>query len=143
MGTRFGADRIDMFNILLLTLPGCSINYNGEEIGMTDVWISWDETVDPQACNGPEDGYEWRSRDPVRTPFQWSDEPNAGFTSGSKTWLPVASNYKDVNVKRQRVPQLSHLNIFKQLQKLRSEPTFQNGDGLVKPINKNVLGIKR
>lgn len=143
VGSRFGTERIDLFNILLLTLPGCSITYNGEEIGMTDVWISWEETVDPQACNNEQDGYEWRSRDPARTPFQWSDAANAGFTTGRSTWLPISADYKRLNVKRERGVALSHLNIFKELQKLRQLATFQDGDAEVKALNKNVLGVKR
>lgn len=42
----------------------------GEEIGMTDVWISWEDTQDPQACRTNPDIYEPYSRDPARTPFQ-------------------------------------------------------------------------
>lgn len=37
----------------------------GEEIGMTDVWISWEDTVDPQACRTNPNIYESFSRDPV------------------------------------------------------------------------------
>lgn len=143
VGSRFGADRIDMFNMMLLTLPGCSVTYNGEEIGMTDVWISWKETVDPQACNGAEPGYEYRSRDPARTPFQWNDDINAGFSNAHKTWLPVSPHYKTENVMRQRGMPLSHLNIFKQLQSLRTANTLRNGNTDVKAINRNVLAIKR
>ncbi|XP_049312552.1 maltase A3-like [Bactrocera dorsalis] len=143
VGTRFGAERIDLFNILLLTLPGCSITYNGEEIGMTDVWISWEETVDPQACNNEQEGYEWRSRDPARTPHQWSDTANAGFTTGRNTWLPIAEDYKLVNVKRERGVALSHLNIFKNLQELRKTATLQDGETEVKALNDYVLAVKR
>lgn len=38
------------------------------------------------------------SRDPCRSPMQWSYEPNAGFSSAEKTWLPVHPDYKDANV---------------------------------------------
>lgn len=41
IASRLGTDRIDMINMILLTLPGVSVTYNGEEIGMVDVWISW------------------------------------------------------------------------------------------------------
>lgn len=110
---------------------------------MTDVWISWKGTVDPQACNNEQEGYEWRSRDPARTPFQWSDTANAGFTTGRNTWLPISEDYKRVNVKRERRVALSHLNIFKELQALRKSATLQDGETEVKALNKYVLAIKR
>lgn len=47
VASRLGRDRIDAINMILLTLPGISINYNGEEIGMVDQWLSWNDTVDP------------------------------------------------------------------------------------------------
>ncbi|XP_005186321.2 maltase A3 isoform X1 [Musca domestica] len=142
-GSRLGEDRIDIINTLLLTLPGCSITYNGEEIGMTDVWISWEETVDPQACQSNPENYERLTRDPVRTPFHWNDNNFAGFTDGNSTWLPVADNYKSVNVKRERGITYSHLNVYKQLQNLRREPTFQGGASEVKALSENTLAIKR
>ncbi|XP_055921204.1 maltase A3-like [Eupeodes corollae] len=143
VGTRLGAKRIDLLNILLLSLPGCSVTYQGEEIGMTDVWISWEETVDPQACNDDESVYLEKSRDPCRSPFQWSDEKNAGFSTGPKTWLPISDMYRDVNVKKERGVAHSNLNVYKKLQALRRDQTFKRGDSEVKAVNKNVLAIKR
>ncbi|EDW10123.2 maltase A3 [Drosophila mojavensis] len=143
IGSRLGADRIDSINMLLLTLPGISVTYQGEELGMTDVWISWEDTIDPQACQSNPNEYERLTRDPVRTPFQWNDQPLAGFTTGSETWLPVASDYKLVNVKRERGIPLSHLNIYKQLRTLRDLPTLKHGDATVNAIGPNVLAIKR
>lgn len=143
VASRMGSDRVDIINMLLLTLPGCSVNYNGEELGMTDVFISWEDTMDPQACQSNPQEFERLTRDPVRTPFQWNDQKNAGFSTSDKTWLPVAENYLTLNVMKQRSAPLSHLNIFKQLQELREEPTMQKGDAVVRALNKNVLGIKR
>ncbi|XP_017105819.2 maltase A3 [Drosophila bipectinata] len=143
IGTRLGADRIDSVNIIKSILPGIDITYQGEELGMTNVYISWEDTVDPQACQSNEDDFERLTRDPVRTPFQWNDEQNAGFSNASSTWLPVGSDYKLVNVKRERGIALSHLNIFKQLRALRDEPTLKQGDTTVTAIGPNVLAIKR
>ncbi|XP_017468120.1 PREDICTED: maltase A3-like [Rhagoletis zephyria] len=143
IGTRLGADRIDLINVMLKTLPGVSVTYQGEEIGMTDVWISWEETVDPQGCQSNPEVYERLSRDPVRTPFQWNDGHKAGFTEGNASWLPLAEDYKLVNVKRERGIAYSHLNVYKRLQELRAQNTIREGETEVKAVNANVLGIKR
>lgn len=144
MGSRLGTDRIDMLNMIILTLPGCSVSYMGEEIGMTDVWISWNDTVDPSACNSNPDIYETLSRDPERTPFQWNREYQSGFSTANKTWLPIAPNYKDVNMESEKQQPESHLNIFKELQqKIRSEPAIRYGQTQVVPVNQNVLAVQR
>jgi len=67
-----------MLHMLTATLPGASVTYQGEELGMTNVWISWKDTVDPSACNTNPSIYERYSRDPERTPFQWADAQDAG-----------------------------------------------------------------
>lgn len=90
---------------------------------MTDVIISWQDSVDPMACNKNESTYYTVSRDPARTPVQWDDSKNGGFTSG-KPWLPISANYKCVNVKTQRNQARSHLNVFKRLTKLRKEASL-------------------
>ncbi|XP_053962926.1 maltase A3-like [Anastrepha ludens] len=143
IGIRLGVDRMDLINVLLKTLPGVSVSYQGEEIGMTDVSISWEETVDPQACQSSIEEFESLSRDPVRTPFQWNDGHKAGFTDSNTTWLPLAEDYKLVNVKRQRGIANSHLNVYKQLQNLRATKTMSDGEAEVKAISENVIGIKR
>lgn len=143
VGSRFGADRIDLFNILLLTLPGCSITYQGEELGMLDAYITWEETVDPQACNGYEEFYMSNSRDPARSPMQWTDGKFSGFTTGNATWLPVAQDYAKRNVQTERGVSLSHLNVYKRLQQLRQEPTIEQGQAEIKAISSYVLAVKR
>lgn len=99
----------------------------GEELGMTDVHISWADTQDPQACNTNSTVYETVSRDPARTPFQWDSGANAGFSTAAKTWLPVAQNYTLNNVQLQTQQLHSHLKVFKSLLKLRHHPTMQYG----------------
>ena len=76
----------------------------GEEIGMTNnMNISFEETQDPSGIRCGPDHYQECSRDPVRTPFQWSaEDETAGFSTNSTahTWLPVNSDYMEgINVK--------------------------------------------
>jgi len=65
--------------MITLLLPGVAVTYNGDEIGMEDTWISWEDTKDPQGCNAGKDVYEKASRDPARTPFQWDNTTSAGI----------------------------------------------------------------
>jgi alpha-glucosidase len=59
-------------------LPGYSVAYYGEEIGMEDTEISFEDTVDPAGCNAGPDRYHIFSRDPERTPMQWNADVNSG-----------------------------------------------------------------
>jgi len=64
---------------LLVVLWLYPYTFQGEELGMVDYReLSWEETVDPPARNVGEKLYQEVSRDPVRTPFQWNNETNAG-----------------------------------------------------------------
>ncbi len=125
MGSRNGEALIDAFNMLSLTLPGVAVTYYGDEIGMVNnMDISYEETVDPSGCScGPDLYLEPNcSRDPERTPMQWSDEDNAGFTDGGVTpWLPINSNYVELNVEAQREDPSSHLAVYKALAQLRKD----------------------
>lgn len=58
-----------------------SHTFKGEELGMTDVHLPWNDTVDPQACLAGEANYDKVSRDPARTPMQWDDSLNSGECS--------------------------------------------------------------
>ncbi|KAL7738177.1 hypothetical protein ACLKA6_006516 [Drosophila palustris] len=144
VGSRLGRDRVDMLNMLITTLPGASVTYQGEELGMSDVWISWKDTVDPAACNSNSSIYEQFTRDPERTPFQWNGDIDAGFSNASKTWLPISEDFKLVNVELEGKDSLSHLNIYKRLMQLRrNSKTLQLGETEVKAVSGAVLGVKR
>lgn len=70
-----------MINLLL---PGTAFTYSGEEIGMVDGIVRWDQTLDPCARNsGPETFREF-SRDPARTPFQWDASTSSGKSTFSR-----------------------------------------------------------
>lgn len=143
VGSRLGSDRIDMMNMMLLTLSGASVTFMGEEIGMVDVWISWKDTQDPQACNTNSSVYWKYSRDPERTPFQWNDTTAAGFSTTNKTWLPLSPDYKDVNAAKEDVADKSHLKIYEKLMKLRQTDTMKYGTLYTESVNQNIFAVVR
>lgn len=143
VGTRFGKERIDAMNMIILSLPGATVTYQGEEIGMTDVYISWEETKDPAACNAGEGLYAEKSRDPCRTPFQWDSSTLAGFTNGSTTWLPVGPDYRSVNVEIENGLEKSHLKVYKAMMQLRESKTFQYGSVKATAVNNNIFAVVR
>ena len=117
-------------NLLTQTLPGVSITYYGEELGMTNnMDITFEQTVDPSGLNcGPEHyNDEVCSRDPERTPMQWNAGVNAGFNEGGSTWLPVNEDYTTVNVESQLADPSSHLAFFKGLLRQRKLDVYKNG----------------
>lgn len=76
--SKVGEPRARALTVMTLLLPGASVTYNGDEIGMSDTWISWEQTQDPQGCMAGLLNYNTASRDPARTPFQWDDSVSAG-----------------------------------------------------------------
>lgn len=140
---RFGINRGDAINMMVQTLPGIAITYNGEELVMTDQWISWENTIDPQGCDQDPDTYDKLSRDPARTPFQWDDSRQAGFSTSNKTWLPVADSYKTVNVKKEKLDPNSHLNVFKKLVQMRKTKAVLQDGSFESVAATNLLIFKR
>lgn len=62
----------------MLLLPGVGVTYYGDEIGMEDTFVSWEDTVDPSGIRAGREGYAQSSRDPERTPFEWDNTTSAG-----------------------------------------------------------------
>ena len=120
---------------MLMTMQGTPYIYQGEEIGMTNVSFDsiednddveihncWKERVikggeDPEKLL---DGIRYRARDNARTPMQWSDEENGGFTTGTP-WLKVNPNYKEINVKEALADEDSIFHYMQKLIRMRKE----------------------
>ncbi len=119
VATRVGLEQARVAQMLLLTLHGTPFVYYGEEIGMRDVEIPADKVKDPPAVNQPEVAH-LLGRDPERTPMQWDDSSNAGFTNGEvEPWLPLADDFEKNNVQAQMGDGTSMLALFKRLTELR------------------------
>ena len=118
---------------LYLTLRGTPIMYYGEEIGMTNNDPKRKEDVrDPIGITGwPQE----KGRDGERTPMQWNNSENAGFTKG-KPWLPVPDSYKTHNVASELKDSDSVLQFYKHVLALRHQNKALL-DGQYIPLNDN------
>jgi alpha-glucosidase len=136
---------------LVLTLRGTPFLYNGEEIGMTDLIITeptklrdtmatwyYERLVNELKVAPAQAAVRAgeMSRDKNRTPMQWSNSPNGGFSpAGVETWLPVNPNYRNgINVRDQEHNPISLLNYYRNLLQLRREsPALVSGEYI--PLN--------
>ena len=124
-----------------LFLQGTPFVYQGQELGMLN-WKpdSIDQYRDVQSIFGyhhknqkktPQQrlAIEWRSsRDNARTPVQWDNGPNAGFTTGERTWIDVNENHSWLNAAQQEQDPDSILNFYRKAIKLRKElPVVRHG----------------
>lgn len=143
VATRFGPKRADQLTMLAAVLPGVGVIYNGDELGMENRVMTWEETVDPPGCNAGPLHYKRTSRDPMRTPFQWDNTTSAGFSKNNKTWLPVHPNYKTLNLAAQKLATVSHYHIFRRLAALKKNQVIVKGSTKLVVIGDNVLGVVR
>ncbi|ETN65875.1 alpha-amylase [Anopheles darlingi] len=125
--TRVGLAKVDQLLTLLHTLPGTSITYYGEEIGMLD--YSAAEQFD--------------NRDPNRTPMQWDSTISSGFSTNRTTWLPMHPDYPTRNVAMQESAEKSSLKHFRTLTKLRRHQTMIDGDFMHRTVGRDVYAFSR
>jgi oligo-1,6-glucosidase len=145
---------------MLLTLKGTPFIYQGDELGMTnypfkrledydDIEIknAWKELVESKQV-GAEHFLQQAAkvaRDNSRTPIQWDDSANGGFTTGAKAWLAVNPNYKVINAKQETGDPNSIYNYFRQMLVLRKKTkAFAYGDYKdLDPENPKVFAYSR
>lgn len=136
-----------MVLLISLLLPGTLIVYYGDEISMcSQEPIPCDLTMDPYALwpYAECDDFPEASRDPARTPMQWTGGPNAGFSNTTgDLWLPVDSNYDIYNVETQRVANYSTLKLFKSLMDLRKEDAIHKGEIFFPYFDEDVFSFLR
>ena len=128
---------------MLLTSHSTALTYYGAEIGMVTTTPTRKEDVkDPIGVRGwPKE----KGRDGERTPMQWDDAKNAGFSTAATTWLPVAPDYTTVNVKTEEGEPDSLLNWNKKLISMRrKDPTLRDGKQvMIDETNPSVLSYVR
>jgi oligo-1,6-glucosidase len=139
--SRFGNDdpafrdlSAKMLATFIMTMRGTPYYYNGDELGMTNIRFSKiGEYRDLSVINEYQHQKDihadtlqflelqrFVSRDNGRTPFQWDNSANAGFTTGTP-WLKVNPNYKIINEADENNDSNSCLNYFRRLTLLRKE----------------------
>ena len=125
-----------MLATCLHMMQGTPYVYQGEELGMTNVpFTSIDQFRDLDSINAYRELVEeqkvftseemmrylrYKSRDNARTPFQWDDSENAGFSTGTP-WIMVNPNYKEINAKDQLEREDSVFHYYQKLIRLRKE----------------------
>jgi len=133
---RYHYESATMLATLLLTFPATPFVYQGDELGMTNYpWSSREEMRDADATNrvrlaleegraedfaDVQDVVRYRSRDNARTPMQWSDREQAGFTDG-EPWIPVNPAHEEINAADQRGREDSILAYYRDLIDLRHD----------------------
>lgn len=137
---------------------GTPFIYQGQEIGMTNYPFESIETFNDVAVRNEYqivkeqggdvdqllDKYRMENRDNSRTPMQWNNSTNGGFTEG-EPWFPVNPNYKDINVAHQLEDEHSVLNFYKKLIQLKkSHDIYMYGQfDLIDAENENVFAYTR
>ena len=141
--SRFGNDSSQyrelsakMLATCLHMMQGTPYVYQGQELGMTNVPFegvedfrdldsinAYHELVEDQKVFSKEEMMRYlryKSRDNARTPFQWDDSENAGFTTGTP-WIMVNPNYKEINAKAELADPNSVFYYYQKLIQLRKE----------------------
>ncbi|QYA32838.1 alpha,alpha-phosphotrehalase [Macrococcus psychrotolerans] len=152
--SRFGSDKTEaervksakMLAIVLHLLQGTPYIYQGEEIGMTNLYLnSIEDYRDVESLNAYQimkaEGrseneilkvLQDKSRDNSRSPVQWDDSKYAGFTT-NEPWIKVADNYQQINVEKALKDENSIFYTYQKLIKLRHERDIITY-GEVKPL---------
>ena len=134
-------ERARALAVLMLTAKGVPFIYYGEETGMGNITAdTFDEIADIQGKTFYKLAIETgktpdealleannHNRDKSRSPMQWDENTNAGFTTG-KPWIKLNENYPDINVSKETLQKKSILKTYKALLKLRNaEKALQYG----------------
>ncbi len=147
---------IKMLGTISVLLRGIPFLYQGQEIGMQNCPMNSIEEYDDISTRGEykialEAGLSeeealkvcyLNSRDNARTPMQWTDSENAGFTTGIP-WLKVNPNYKSINVENQLKDENSVLSYYKKLLALRKSENYKEvfTYGTFTPLFENMENI--
>lgn len=126
---------------LLLTMRGSVCLYQGEELGLTEAYVAYEDLQDPY---GKQFWPKFKGRDGCRTPMAWtSDSPNGGFSNG-KPWLPIAVEHLEKSVAAQVHDNQSILSFYRAMIAFRKmHPVFSKGSLEILACDQNILSFVR
>lgn len=129
-----------VLNAMLLSLRGSVCCYQGEELGLKEAELTFEQLQDPYGITfWP----KFKGRDGCRTPMPWDSQQHAGFSNGAP-WLPVADDHKDKNVTVQQQADLSVLQAYKQFIAWRKkQPEILYGDIAFLSSHESTLAFTR
>lgn len=137
----FNGDMAKMLNALLCSLRGSVCSYQGEELGLTEVEIGYEQLQDPF---GIAFWPMFKGRDGCRTPMPWTNQAKFAGFSDTSPWLPVCDKHLPLAVEQQEGDADSILNGYRQLLAWRQQhPTLITGDIKFIEANDNVLLFER
>jgi alpha-glucosidase len=130
--------------LILLTQRGTPFLYYGEELGMGDVEVPPEESIDAPAARVAPD-FPWWDRSQSRTPMAWSPGPGAGFTSAERPWLRLGPDVGWRNVASETADPGSVLQVYHRLIRARrATRALQDGElHLMRGLRPDVLGYRR
>ncbi|MDQ7048810.1 MAG: alpha-amylase family glycosyl hydrolase [Enterobacterales bacterium] len=111
-GDQLSDEKSKLFSTLLCCLRGTVCSYQGEELGLTEAELQYDELQDPY---GIAFWPNFKGRDGCRTPIPWDSKENGSGFSETKPWLPIPNTHKLNAVNIQLSKENSVLRSFKQL----------------------------
>lgn len=142
-------DKAKLLHAVQFLARGVPCLYYGEEIGMTDSKLPYKTALDPvphyvKIPRGLVNmANETLNRDELRTPMQWTNQKNAGFSPNNNTWLPVHENYKIANAAQCITDSNSLYHLIKTLQKIRGNKSEVKRIGNVLYLNKAILNFSK
>ncbi len=144
VATRWGGDprQLRLFAALQLSLRGAPCLYQGEELGLPQATLAFDDIVDPVGrAMWPDDP----GRDGCRTPMPWrGDEPGAGFSTNPRTWLPIPAEHRALNAAAQADDPKALLSFYRAiLAWRRGEEALLAGDFALAPAPDEALAYWR
>ncbi|TCP48544.1 alpha-glucosidase [Tamaricihabitans halophyticus] len=123
-----GLARARAMALVMLALPGVAFLYNGEELGLPDVHLPDEALRDPV---WERSGHVDRGRDGCRVPLPWEGEQAPfGFSTGTRSWLPVPEDWAGLTVETQLEDADSVLSLYRRALELRRERPEFSGEEL-------------